>query len=513
MLWFKRKTKTLVMFSSRSLLTPKSESELLPSQTIDLQNLGHLSEQQRFELLTLLDRYPDCFSETPGFTDKAEHFIPISDDFKPKRLRAYRVPERLKPQVKQQLEEMLQQGIITPSQSPMASPLVCVLKGKNGCDGVRLAVDYRYVNRFTEGDAFPVQDISSLIQRIGKAKYITTCDAKSGYYQTPVHPSHRWLTAFVCDEGLFEFTRTPFGMKSSSATFVHAIQEILKPIKDFTDTYVDDMAVFSDQWYLHLRDLEEYLKVIQSSEITLTLRKCRFAQREVKFCGELVGSGKRRANPEKLSVVQEIQKLQTKTELRRVLGFFSFFREHIPDFARIAKPLTDLTSKKVPNKLPWNAVHDVAFNSLKHELCQATKRSLQIVDLDRAFDLFVDASEQAIGGVLAQTDSVGVNNPVAFYSMKLNDTQRRWSTIEREAFATLSCLQKYRCWLFGSKVVIHSDHNPLLYLTETAPKSSKLMRWALAIQEYDVVFKYRSSSTNTAADFLSRVDYSSPGST
>ena len=97
--------------------------------------------------------------------------------------------------------------------------------------------------------------------------------------------------------------------------------------------------------------------------------------------------------------------------------------------------------------------------------------------------------------------------------MKLNDTQRRWSTIEREAFATLSCLQKYRFWLFKSKVIIHSAHNCLLYLTETAPKSSKLMRWALAIQEYDVVFKYQSGSTNTAADFLSRVDYSSLRST
>jgi len=160
-----------------------------------------------------------------------------------------------------------------------------------------------------------------------------------------------------------------------------------------------------------------------------------------------------------------MQKPQTKTELRRAFGFFSFFREHILDFARIAKPLTDLTFKRIPNKLPWNAVHYVAFNTLKHELCQATKRSLQIVDFDKAFDLFVDASEQAIGGVLTQTDSMGVNNPVAFYSIKLNDTQRRWSTVRREAFAALSCLQKHRCWLFGSKVVIHSDHNFLLYLT------------------------------------------------
>ena len=127
-------------------LNTNSESELLPSQRIDLETLSHLSDQQRFELLTLLDWYPNCFSQTLNFTNKAEHFIPISDNFKPKRLRAYWVTERLKPQVKQQLEEvLLQQGIITPFQSP----LVCVLKSKNNCDGVRLAVDYRYVNRFT----------------------------------------------------------------------------------------------------------------------------------------------------------------------------------------------------------------------------------------------------------------------------------------------------------------------------------------------------------------------------
>jgi len=86
--------------------------------------------------------------------------------------------------------------------------------------------------------------------------------------------------------------------------------------------------------------------------------------------------------------------------------------------------------------------------------------------------------------------------------------------MEREAFPALSCLQKYhRSWLFDVKVTIPSDHNPLLYLTETAHKSSKLVWWALAIQEYDVVFKYRCGRTNTAADFLSRIDYGSFGNT
>lgn len=118
------------------------EDRQLPSQLIDRTTLSHLSQKQQMELLELIDRFPECFSEKPGFTDVVQHTIPISADFKPKRLKAYRVPERLKAEVDRQIQEMLDQGIIQPSQSPMASPLVCVLKGKDGKDGVRLAVHY-----------------------------------------------------------------------------------------------------------------------------------------------------------------------------------------------------------------------------------------------------------------------------------------------------------------------------------------------------------------------------------
>jgi transposase InsO family protein len=326
----------------------KQEGKQLPSQLIDRNTLSHLSEKQQRDLLDLLDRYSDCFSEKPGFTNVVEHAIPISSDFKPKRLKAYRVPERLKGEVDRQIQEMLEQGIIQPSQSPMASPLVCVLKGKYGKNGIRLAVDYRYVNRFTLGDAFPTQDISNIIQRVGRAKFITVCDAKSGYCQTPVKPEDRWLTAFCCDSGLFEFKRTPFGMKSSGATFVRGVQEILRPIKEFADAYVDDMACFSNSWNSHLNHLEKFLAVIKRSGLTLSLKKCKFAQNEVKFCGEIIGSGTRRADPEKVAAVKDMNAPKTKTELRRALGFFSFFREHIPQFAATARSLTDLTSKKVP---------------------------------------------------------------------------------------------------------------------------------------------------------------------
>ena len=129
------------------------------------------------------------------------HEITVTSDFKPKRLRAYRVPESLKPEVEKQIKEMLEMGIIKPSKSEMASPIVCLLKGKDGKDGVRIAIDYRYLNKFCLGDAYPTPDIGDIIQRVGKAPYISTCDLKGAYWQVCVKEDHQWLTAFVWEKG------------------------------------------------------------------------------------------------------------------------------------------------------------------------------------------------------------------------------------------------------------------------------------------------------------------------
>jgi len=152
-----------------------------------------LSPEQQTELLEVLEAFPECFSDVPGFTDETEHSITVSDDFKPKRLHAYRVSEKLKPAVDRQIQAMLKTGIIRPSLSPMASPLVCVLKGKNRCDGVRLAVDYRYVNRFTRSDAYPLPDLSSIFQSIGNSRIISIFDCKQGYHQIGVREEDKWL--------------------------------------------------------------------------------------------------------------------------------------------------------------------------------------------------------------------------------------------------------------------------------------------------------------------------------
>jgi len=477
----------------------------LPSKRLDPAAIAHLELHQQRQLLEVLDRYPDVFCDEPGLCTLVQHDIPLTADFRPKRMRAYRVPERLKPEVDRQLRELRDLGFIRRSCSPMASPLVCVLKGPGGKDGVRLAVDYRYLNRYTVPDAFPVPEIQDVVQKIGNAKFISVFDASSGYWQTPIKPEDQWKSGFICGDELWEWTRTPFGMRSSGNTFCRAVQQVLRPIKDFAASYVDDMAVYSDAWEPHLNHLDVFLQSIRQAGMTLKLRKSHFGFGEVKFCGQMVGSGKRYADPEKVTAVNNLRVPETKRNVRQILGFFSYFRENIPNFAAIAKPLTDLTAKGIPNKIPWGAREQAAFDALKQALIRATEERLSIIDMSKPFNVLVDASDHTVSGVLTQTDVEGVERPIAFCSNKLNDTQRRWATVEKEAFAALSALRKYRHWVFGAKVVVYSDHNPLTFLTESAPKSAKLMRWALALQEFDVEFRYRAGHKNIVPDVLTRL--------
>jgi hypothetical protein len=142
---------------------------------------------------------------------------------------------------------------------------------------------------------------------------------------------------------------------------------------------------------------------------------------------------------------------------------------------------------------------------LKDLLCKATVEPLHIIDFSKSFNIFSDASDFAVAGILTQTSDDGEDRPIAFASLKLSCTQQRWGTVEREAFAAIWSLQKFKQWIFGSEVTLYSDHNPLTFLTESSPKSSKLMRWSLALQEFNVKFKYKPGRENLAADCLSRI--------
>jgi len=142
---------------------------------------------------------------------------------------------------------------------------------------------------------------------------------------------------------------------------------------------------------------------------------------------------------------------------------------------------------------------------LKAQLCSATTKALSILDFKKPFTLHVDTSDHTVAAVLTQITDEGTEQPVAFASNKLNQTQRNWSVVEKEAYAAIWTRKKFGHWTFGKRVTVYTDHCPITFLTKSAPKSAKLMRWSLALQSHDVVFRYETGKNNVAADCSSRM--------
>ncbi|KAM7304830.1 uncharacterized protein ISCGN_014730 [Ixodes scapularis] len=228
--------------------------------------------------------------------------------------------------------------------------------------------------------------------------------------------------------------------------------------------------------------------------LSANVEKCQVAKPDIRYLGHAAGSGKHASDPAKLAAIEGLLVPTTKQALRSALG--------LANYAEIAKPLTELTSKRVPNRLPWTYAADRAFVALRRVLCDAV--ALYTPDSERPYWLYTDASAIAVGACLAQLGEGGEENPVTFASYRFTPTQMRWS-IEREAFGVIWSLKKFDVWLFGASVTVVSDHNPLTYLTLSVPHGAKITRWALALQRYDVKVVHRKGARFKNSDSLSRI--------
>jgi len=181
---------------------------------------------------------------------------------------------------------------------------------------------------------------------------------------------------------------------------------------------------------------------------------------------------------------------------------------YLTNFARFARPLTDMTCNNMTNTLNWTEEHKRILDAPKQMLCDAT--ILHVAEYGKPYCILVDASKTAVGNCLFQWSDDGRERPVTFASCKL--TALLASKLGRQywswgiIYAVIWSLRKYRNLIFvGSKITYYCYHNPLLYITEGVTSSAKLLRWSLALQQFDVSFKYRPGRQNIVADCLSRL--------
>ena len=462
-------------------------------------DLSHLAEIEQGQLRTLLNRHQGVFNDKPGECKVTCHEINLQEGFRPKSLRPYRVPDKLRAEVDSQVAQLLQDGRIRKSNSPYAHPIVCVSKPDGS---VRLCCDFRHVNSGTINDAYPMPRSEDLVNRISGAKYISTLDCTSGYWQIPMRESDISKTAFVTHNGLYEWLVMPFGLKTASNSFQRVMDELLRSHSPYAGAYIDDTAVFSDQWSDHLEHLDRVLTAVAEAGLTLRLAKCKFSLPKVKFIGHLIGSGTKAVLQDKVEAIRALPEPHTKKLLRSFLGMCGFYRSYIPKFSDIARPLTEMTKNRHANNLRFNEEQRASFLALKKHLCEST--TLYTPQTNLPFIIRSDASDYAVGASLSQVDGEGLERPIAFASAKLSDVQTRWSTIEKEAYAVIFALRKFDVNVFGGKIHLFTDHNPLQYLVTCAPNSSKLTRWALSLSRYDITVSHIAGKDNVTADCLSR---------
>ena len=294
-------------------------------------------------------------------------------------------------------------------------------------------------------------------------------------------------------------------MINSGSSFLRCVEILLKPVRDNNCSFVDDIATLGDSWEKHCKNYRAFLNEVRQSGLTLNLQKCEFAKPQIKFVGRIVGSGKHSPDPDKIAAVQSIKQPRTKSDVRRIIGWFSYFRAYIPHLAEYTRLLSELLRKDKPNKIAWTEREENALSILKHIVTQSVENSLASITFGKEFILHVDASNFCCGACLTQLVD-GKEAPVAFASSKFTTTQQKYAAVEREAAAVIWALNKFHTWIFGAPITIYSDSNPLSYLTTAAPKSAKLTRWALAISAFNPTFKYRKGSKQIVPDLLSRLE-------
>lgn len=471
------------------------DDQYLPSPVPTEPDLGHLSPDQQNQVKALCNS--QIFQEYPGRTNMVEHDIVLKEEAPVKRM-SYRIPERLLVSLKKEVDLMLSLGIIERSKSEWCNPVVLVPK-KDAT--IRFCIDFRYLNSVSKFDCYPTPRIDDMIERLGKARYLTTIDLCKGYWQVPLAEKSRELTAFRTPWGLYQFTVLPFGLHGAPATFQRLMDQVLFGCDEYACAYLDDIVIYSATWEGHLKHLGEVLERLQSAGLTINPTKCVFAKPETEYLGFIIGNGVIKPQVHKVHALESCPLPQTRKQLRSFLGMAGFYHRFIPNFSARAAPLTDRTGSRCSNQVRWTEEAVAAFRDIQQSL--GKNPVLYSPDFEKAFILQTDASERGIGAVLLQGPQ-GDQHPVAFISRKLLPREMRYSTVEKEALAIKWALDSLKYYLLGREFTLQTDHKALQWLQRMRDTNGRLTRWYLAMQPFRFTVEHIPGRLNVTADYLSR---------
>jgi len=471
-------------------------------QSTDVFDFSHISDKDaRQEIESIARKYEP--KKTREIDIKMT--LILKDDI-PIYQKSRRLSQLEKNEVDKQLKTWLNDGIIRPSNSEYASPIVLVKK-KNG--DTRICIDYRKLNKKVIKDRYPLPLIEDQLDRLQDAKIFSTLDLKNGFFHVKVDEESRKYTSFVVPTGQYEFMRMPFGLCNSPAIFQKYINAIFKDLiyKGIVLTYMDDLVIPSQDTKQAINNLKCVFEVSSQAGLHINWHKCRFLQTKIEYLGHTVENGTIRPSEYKTNAVIKFPTPKCIRDVQSFLGLTGYFRKFIFRYFRkfifrySTQPLTNLLKANTEFKFGKDEQH--AFQKLKNIL--SNKPVLKLYKQGAETELHTDASKFGYGAVLFQKDySDNMFHPIYYASGKTTSAEENYTSYELEVLAIIKSLKKFRVYLLGIPFKIITDCKAFTLTMNKKDLSVRIARWALALEEYNYEIQHRPAKSMMHVDALSR---------
>jgi len=501
----KSKVKTVLGLESAMRLkfinTTQVQAHAIHNQTVSeretkkTQARSGTNTPQSVEITELLSEYKDVFdTNSVGLIKNCEYDIKLAPNNIPKISKNRPTPFAKKAKIEAELKRMTKLNIIEPVEEPTewVNSYVAVEKG----DKIRICLDPSALNQYVQRERMQLPTIDDVYSDIREGKLYSKLDLKDGYWQVPLSKESSSLTTFQTHVGRFRYKRLPFGLNSANEVFQKKVYQVFGNLEGVKVMY-DDVLIYGATIEQHNSRLKKALERARKFGVKLNKSKCKFKLSEVTYIGHVISAQGIKVDQDKVVDLLNMPAPKDKKGIQRLLGSLNFFARYIPNMSTITHPLRELLGKNVP--FHWTKTHDQALEEIKKILANAPV--LGYYNVNKPIILEADASSHGLGAVILQD-----GRPIAYGSRSLTSTQMNYAQIEKELLAIVFGCERFRQYLYGKQVTVHTDHKPLINTVNKTlhDNPKRIQRLLLRLQCFNLILQYVPGRDLHVPDMLSR---------
>lgn len=416
---------------------------------------------------------------------------------------APRIPYSLHEPLRLELDRLVKRGAIIKVEeieSTACINRVVIVEKPN--KKIRLCLDPSDLNKSIVRKPKTLLTLDEIAEKLQGKQLFSVFDLSEAFHCIPLTEESSWKCCFSTPFGVYRYLVLPYGLSNSPDLFQDQIEGYFGDIPDVI-TWFDDILIMGKTEQEHDETVSKVLKRAREINATFNKDKLQYKQKEVKYVGQIFSGKGMNIDKARVESLLKLQVPSSKEQLQKIIGSFNYVRRYVPEMAELMSPLCKLLKKDV--EFQWLPLHDKVFSELKHRISCAP--ALCSFNPRKQIILQCDASQNGLGCCLFQNNEQNVLQLVACVSRTMNDCELNYSQTEKELLSIYFGTQKFHKYVYGSNIVVQTDHKPLLaIMSKPVSKvgSPRLRRLCLKLLNYNLELKYVPGKDIHFADMLSR---------